>query len=125
MSDAIVFKNVSKCFGAVSAVKEVSFSVPAGTFLGLIGHNGAGKTTCLNMLMGLLRPTEGQIHIHGLDVFEHPLACRKQVGAVPEDMPLYDYLSAREYFEFVVDVRGVGDVSEALDISGLGLDGDR
>jgi ABC-2 type transport system ATP-binding protein len=125
VTDAIVFEKVSKRFGSVLAVKEVSLRVSPGSFVGLIGHNGAGKTTCLNMLMGLLRPTEGQIRIQGFDVFENPLACRQQVGAVPENMPLYEYLSAQEYFEFVAEVRGAGDVAAALDIAGLGTDADR
>jgi ABC-type multidrug transport system ATPase subunit len=77
------------------------------------------------MLMGLLRPTAGQVLINGIDVMTEPLEARKQFGAVVEEPSLYEYLTAREYLEFVAEVRGCGDVSAALEIAGLGSDADR
>ena len=123
--DAIVFENVRKEYGRVVAVERVDLKIAPGSFVGLIGHNGAGKTTCLKMLMGLLRPTEGSVRIYGKDTAKEPLEARKLLGAVPEEPALYEYLSAREFLEFVAEVRGGGDVAKALALTGLGSDADR
>jgi ABC-2 type transport system ATP-binding protein len=125
MTDAIAFRGVKKTFGRVVAVDHVDFSVQPGTFVGLIGHNGAGKSTCLKMLTGLLRPTEGRVEVCGLDVATEPLQARKRLGAVPEEPAVYEWLTAREFLEFVAEVRGGGDVGEALELSALGDDANR
>lgn len=125
MNDAIVFDGVRKTYGRVVAVDRVEFRVPPATFVGLIGHNGAGKSTCLKMLMGLVHPTEGRVSIDGIDVANDPLEARRRLGAVPEEPALYEWLSAREFFEFVADVRGAGDVAAALAIADLGSDAER
>jgi ABC-2 type transport system ATP-binding protein len=77
------------------------------------------------MLMGLLRPTTGRIWVHGVDVAADPLGARRHMGAVPEEPAVYDYLTAREFLEFVAEVRGGGDVRGALELTGLGGDADR
>lgn len=123
--DAVVFDGVRKEYGRVVAVDRVDLRIEAGSFVGLIGHNGAGKSTCLKMLMGLLRPTQGTVSIGGHDVVKAPVEARRQLGAVPEEPALYEYLSAREHLEFVASVRGGGDVAAALELSGLGVDADR
>ena len=122
---AIQFDGVRKDFGRVVAVEGLDLSIAPGTFCGLIGHNGAGKSTSLRMLMGLLQPTSGRILIDGIDVHQDPREARKRYGAVPEEVPVYEYLSAREYLEFVAEVRGGGDVAGALELTGLGADADR
>ncbi|HHO50316.1 MAG TPA: ABC transporter ATP-binding protein [Deltaproteobacteria bacterium] len=122
---AIKFDGVRKTFGRVVAVDRVTFSVPAGSFVGLIGHNGAGKSTCLKMLCGQLRPTEGTVQIAGVDVVAEPLEARRRLGAVPEEPAVYPWLTAREFLELVAEVRGGGDVGEALALAGLGGDADR
>lgn len=122
---AITFDGVRKTFGRVVAVDRVTFSVPPGSFVGLIGHNGAGKSTCLKMLCGQLRPTEGTVKIAGVDVASEPLEARLRLGAVPEEPAVYPWLTAREFLEFVAEVRGEGDVGEALALAGLGDDADR
>lgn len=125
MTAAVEFRDVRKEYGKVIAVDGVDLRLEAGTFVGLIGHNGAGKSTCLRLLMGLLRPTAGTVRINGVDVMESPLEARKQFGAVVEEPSLYEYLTAREYLEFVAEVRGHGSVGDALDIAGLGSDAER
>lgn len=125
MSDAIEFDGVVKAFGAVRAVDGVSFTIPRGAFVGLIGHNGAGKSTCLQMLTGLLRPTSGAVRVGGVDVHAQPRAARQLFGAVPEEPALYEWLTAREMFELVSEVRGAGDIAFGLDIAALGSDADR
>lgn len=121
---AIVFEGVTKSYGHVQALRGIDLRIDGG-FVGLIGHNGAGKSTCLKMLMGLLRPTEGRIFVAGIDVVADPEGARRAIGAVPEEPALYEYLSAREFLEFVVEVRGSGDVEAALELTGLGADADR
>ncbi len=125
MACAVQFEGVRKTFGRVVAVDRVDLCVEPGTFVGLIGHNGAGKSTCLRMLMGLLRPTEGRVRVAGHDVIEAPVQARRHMGAVPEEVALYDFLTAREHLEFVAAVRGGGDVDAALDLAALGADADR
>ena len=124
-ADAIVFEGVRKTFGKVVAVKHVSVRIGPGTFVGLIGHNGAGKSTCLKMLMGLLRPDEGTVRVSGIDVSADPVEARKRYGAVPEEPAVYPWLTAREFLSFVAEVRGEGDVDRALELAGLGGDADR
>ncbi len=121
---AIVFEGVTKTYGKVEAVRGIDLRIDGG-FVGLIGHNGAGKSTCLKMLMGLLRPTSGRISVAGIDVVADPEGARRVIGAVPEEPALYEYLSAREFLEFVAEVRGRGDVDAALALTGLGTDADR
>jgi ABC-2 type transport system ATP-binding protein len=122
---AIRFDAVRRVFGRVVAVEQLDLAVPAGQFCGLIGHNGAGKSTTLRMLMGLLPPSAGRVWVGGVDVFADPASARAKMGAVPEDSAVYDELTAREFLEFIAEVRGGGDVGAALAITGLGGDADR
>lgn len=119
MTAAIEFKKLKKSFGKIRAVRGLNLTVEAGTFVGLIGHNGAGKSTTMSMLMGMLRPTEGQVLVHGLNVVDSLAETRKIVGAVPEEPALYEYLTGREFLEYVIEMRGSGDLEWALDLTGL------
>ena len=126
----VSIRNLTKQFrlpkGLVrTAVDNLSIDFRVGEVTGLLGHNGAGKSTCLKMLMGLLRPTEGTVRVCGVDTTARPVDARRRLGAVPEEPALYEYLSAREHLEFVASVRGGGDVDAALELSGLGADADR
>jgi ABC-2 type transport system ATP-binding protein len=125
MEPAIRLEGLRKRFGRVTAVDGVDLVVPRGSFCGLIGHNGAGKSTTLRMLIGLLRPSEGRVLLDGIDVHTEPIRARARFGAVTEDVPVYEWLTAREYLQFVAEVRGGGDVDEALELTGLGDDADR
>lgn len=122
---AIVVQDVQKHFGRVEAVRGISFTVEPGEFIGFVGPNGAGKSTTIKMLTGQLMPTAGEIRIGGVSVSADPNGARAQVGYVPEEPKMYDYLNAREMIEFVVQTRGRGDVSEALELTGLGADAER
>ena len=125
MNTSIELQGVSKHFGRVEAVNDISLSVEPGQFVGLVGHNGAGKTTTIRMLTGQLSPTSGSIEVAGVDVVADPARAKKVLGVVPEHPALYEYLSAREMIEFVTEVRGGGDVEWALNVAGLGQDADR
>ena len=125
MKPAVVFDNVRKQYGRVVAVDRVDISLHPGSIVGLIGHNGAGKSTCLQMLAGLVRPTEGRVLVDGHDVVQHPAIARARLGVVAEEPALYEYLSAREFLEFVCDVRGADGLEDALELCALGADADR
>jgi len=122
---AIEFHDVARNFGRVQALRGVSFTVQPGEFVGLIGHNGAGKTTALRILTGQLPPSEGRVRVAGLDVQRSPRLARSRMGYAPEQPELYEYLTAREFLEFVAEIRGGGDVVAALDLAALGEDADR
>lgn len=103
----IELKQVTKRFGAVEAVKDVSFLAPKGQIVGLLGQNGAGKTTTLNMLTGYFPPTSGQVLVDGMDMLTHARECKRRIGYLPEKPPLYDEMTVREYLAFVCSLREV------------------
>lgn len=112
--------NVSKTFGEVVAVDDLSFSVAAGEVVGLLGANGAGKTTTMKMILGLLTPTAGEVRIGG-----HPVrdVDRRDVGYVPQGLGLYRDLTVAENLQFAAQAFGVDPPS--LDEAGLGAIADR
>lgn len=125
MTPGIAITGLRKQFGPTVAVEQLDLLVQPGEFVGLIGHNGAGKSTLLKMLAGQLLPTAGTVQIAGIDMLTAPNQARTNLGFVPEEAPLWDYLSAREFLEFVIGVRGKGDLASALELTGLGSDADR
>ncbi|MBV9265222.1 MAG: ABC transporter ATP-binding protein [Acidobacteriaceae bacterium] len=98
---AIAIRDLHKVYGGVHAVDGLTISVPQGSFFGFLGPNGAGKTTTIRMLMGLAQPTGGSIEVLGLRMPEQWLEIRKQIGLVPDDTLLFDYLTGAEYLEFI------------------------
>jgi ABC-2 type transport system ATP-binding protein len=96
-----------KRYGAVEAVRDVSFTVNRGEIVGLLGPNGAGKTTIMKILTCYLFPSGGTARVAGRDVFEDPLGVKKAVGYLPENAPLYPDLSVSEYLNFIADARGL------------------
>lgn len=125
MTTLLELQAVRKRFGKVEALAGVDLRVEAGEFVGLIGHNGAGKSTLLELVSGQILPGEGRILVGGVDVADDPDGARRRMGIVPEEPALWDYLTAREFLEFVAGVRGGGDLAAALELSGLGGDADR
>jgi ABC-2 type transport system ATP-binding protein len=106
--------NVTKTFGYKVALKNVSFSVPAGQICGLLGPNGAGKTTLFRLLMGILKVTEGRLLIDGLDAFEDRVAVKRLIGFLPDEPVFYSYLSGYEVLELSVAMHGL-DVRATMD----------
>lgn len=109
MPNSIVeFKNVSRHFGAVQAVNNVSLNIREGEILGLIGHNGAGKSTLFKMMLGLIPPTAGSIHIQGTPVHGSAFReLRRSIGYLPENLAFYDNLSGLETLHFFAALKGV------------------
>jgi ABC-2 type transport system ATP-binding protein len=106
---ALELDSLSKRFGDKTAVEGLSLSLEPGAFLGLLGRNGAGKSTTLKMVTGLLTPTSGSIRVLGLDLATEALAVKRQIGAMPEDMALLDMLSGPQYLRFVGRMYGMPD----------------
>jgi len=94
-------ERLSKYFGEVKAVHDLSFSVRNGEVFGLLGPNGAGKTTTIKTIIGLIDPTDGRVRVDGINVIEQPLEVKKRIGYVPENCALYENLTAREYLQLV------------------------
>lgn len=104
---AIVTQNLTRRFGALTAVDNVDLKVSAGQFFGFLGPNGAGKSTTIKMLTGLLAPTSGRVELLGLDLAKDPVEIKRQIGVVPEGMGLFERLTGAEYLHFVGRMYGL------------------
>ena len=113
-SDLVRIEDVTKSFGSKTAVKDVSFSVPAGQICGLLGPNGAGKTTLFRLLMGILKATRGRILIDSLDAFDDRVEVKRLIGFLPDEPVFYSYLSGREVLELSAAMHGL-DVADTLE----------
>jgi ABC-2 type transport system ATP-binding protein len=98
-------RTLSKWYGAIRAVSDVSFTLAAGEVLGYLGPNGSGKTTTVGMLTGLVDPSGGAVLFQGGNIADDPIEYRRHVGYVPEEPHLYGYLSGIEYLQLVADLR--------------------
>jgi len=103
----IKVRNLTKNFGEVVAVSDVTFEVHPGEVMGFLGPNGAGKTTTLRILTGYLPATSGNVHVDGLDVLKDSLAVRQRIGYLPENVPLYLDMRVQEYLRYRGLLKGV------------------
>ena len=110
-------QNLSKAYGDVQALDDVSFEVKAGEIVGLLGPNGAGKTTAIKILTGFLQPDEGTVTIDGLDVLTHTLEVQSRIGYLPENAPLYPELSVQKYLMMMADLRQIPQADRIVRLS--------
>jgi ABC-2 type transport system ATP-binding protein len=103
----IEVQHLTKRYGRLTAVEDVSFRVERGEILGFLGPNGAGKTTTMRVLTGYMPATEGKAIVAGFDVFDQPIEAKRRTGYLPETPPLYPDMSVLEYLTFVSKVKGV------------------
>jgi len=103
----IEVQHLTKRYGRITAVDDVSFRVERGEILGFLGPNGAGKTTTMRILTGFMPATEGKAIVAGFDVFDQPLEAKRRTGYLPETPPLYPDMSIVEYLDFVARIKGV------------------
>ena len=121
----IELEHVTKNYGGIPGLRDVSFHVRSGETVGLLGRNGAGKTTALNLITGYFPPTEGIVRIGGKEMFSDPRGCKRMIGYLPEKPPLYDEMTVEEYLLFVSELREVvkkanrEHVAEILELCGL------
>ena len=101
----IEVKNVTKKYGNFTAVDNITFTVKDGEVVGLLGQNGAGKSTTMNMITGFIETTEGNIVINGFDIMKKPLKAKKQIGYMPENVPLYTELTVKEFVTYMAELK--------------------
>ncbi|NBB94021.1 MAG: ATP-binding cassette domain-containing protein [Gammaproteobacteria bacterium] len=100
-------RNLTRRFGPLLAVDDISFEVEPGTVLGFLGPNGAGKSTTMKMLTGFLSPTAGTAEVFGHDIRNDSVAARRMIGYLPEGAPLYGELTVSQFLHFIADARGI------------------
>lgn len=103
----IEVKNLTKRYGGVKALDDISFTAESGEVLGLLGPNGAGKSTTMNIITGYLGATSGAVLIDGVDILEEPKKAKAKIGYLPEIPPLYQDMTVRRYLEFIFDLKKV------------------
>lgn len=115
----IEVQHLTKRYGRVTAVDDVSFRVERGEILGFLGPNGAGKTTTMRVLTGYMPATSGRVLVAGFDVFEQPLDAKRRTGYLPETPPLYPEMTVREYLSFVAEIKGIpaGERKTRIDVA--------
>jgi ABC-type multidrug transport system ATPase subunit len=110
----ISINSVTKRYGNLTAVEDVSLNVSKGEIYALLGANGAGKSTLMRMLVGLSDPDEGKIMVCGEEMARHTLATKRHIGYLPEELILYDHLTGKEYLQLVAGLKNV-ELSKALE----------
>ncbi|HEV2969085.1 MAG TPA: ABC transporter ATP-binding protein [Pirellulales bacterium] len=103
----VILDQLTKRFGAQTAVDSISFEIPAGQIVGFLGPNGAGKSTTLKMLTGMIEPTSGSATICGFDLQREPIEVKRRVGFVPESGAVFESLTGLEYLEMVAALYGI------------------
>lgn len=113
MTPLLEAQALTKHFGSLAAVRDISFTLRRGEVLGFLGPNGAGKSTTMKMLTGFLRPTSGEARIAGFSLDRQPIAAKRRLGYLPEGAPAYGDMAVRDFLHFVGAARGMGDGDRA------------
>ncbi|MGZ5279081.1 MAG: ABC transporter ATP-binding protein [Pseudobdellovibrionaceae bacterium] len=103
----IEVQNLSKSYGGILAIQDLSFQVNKGEVVGFLGPNGAGKSTTMKIITGFMAPSSGQAIVCGFDVFENPIEVKKRIGYLPETPPVYMDMKVRDYLKYVAELKGV------------------
>jgi ABC-2 type transport system ATP-binding protein len=106
MNEMIAVRHLTKRFGPITAVDDVSFAVSRGEVLGFLGPNGAGKSTTMKMITGFLAPTSGTAVICGADIVDAPIAAKRHIGYLPEGAPAYPDMTPAGFLDFIAHIRG-------------------
>jgi ABC-2 type transport system ATP-binding protein len=104
---AVELRNVVKRYNEIVAVNNLNLTINPGEIFGLLGPNGSGKSTMLKMLLGLVQPDAGSVHVLGLNVKEDPVGVKKLIGYAPESPRLYEFLTGIEFLDFIGDIYGI------------------
>ena len=103
----IEVKHLTKRYGKLTAIEDISFTVDTGEVLGFLGPNGAGKSTTMNIITGYISSNEGTVTIDGSEILEEPKKTKQKIGYLPENPPLYTDMTVRKYLEFMFDLKRV------------------
>src|SRR5213083_2053555 len=104
----IEVQNLTKHYGSLTAIRDVSFSVAPGEIVGFLGPNGAGKSTTMRILSCFMPASGGTARVAGYDVFRESMEVRRRIGYMPENVPLYSDMRVAPYLDFVAEVKGIG-----------------
>ena len=121
----IQVENVTKKYGSFVAVNNINFEIEEGEIVGFLGPNGAGKSTTMNMITGFIEPTSGRIIVDGYDISKKPRKAKRQIGYMPEGVPLYSDLTVKEFVTYMAELKGIPSkekkekVKKVLDATGL------
>lgn len=121
----IEVKNVTKKYGSFVAADNLNFSIQKGEIVGLLGPNGAGKSTTMNMITGFIEPTQGEISICGYDMSKKPKKAKREIGYMPEGVPLYIDMTPKEFVRYMAELKKIErknikfEVNEILEKTGL------
>jgi len=110
-------EHISKSFGTIQAIDNVSFEINQGDIVGFLGKNGAGKTTLMRMITSFLTASSGKIFIDGDDITKHSLVIRQKIGYLPETPPLYPDMTVYQYLTFSAEIKGVSSKKQAVQIA--------
>ena len=125
MATLLETRGLGKDYGPLRALSELDLEVEEGEIFGLLGPNGAGKTTAISMMCGVVTPSRGTVRVAGLDIAREPFAARRLIGLVPQDLAIYEELSAEQNLRFFAGLYGVAGaelsarVDWALELAGL------
>lgn len=121
MGISFEIRNLNKSFGKIKAVDNISFAAGTGEIIALLGPNGAGKSTLMNMISGFLAPDSGQIKVFSHDISLDPLACKKQIGFLPEGSPLYADMSVKSFLSYMAELKSAtpSDVKEVMTLANI------
>lgn len=113
----IEVQQLTKRYGDLIAVSNISFSVDSGQILGFLGPNGSGKTTTMRIITGFMPATSGTVKVAGFDIFDDSFEARKRIGYLPENPPLYNDMTVTAYLRFVARIKGMrkAEIPDALD----------
>lgn len=117
---------ISKSFGEIKVLHNLSFAVKKGSITGLLGPNGAGKTTTMRIICGFLTPTKGNVLLDEVNIREDPIRAKLQIGYLPENNPLYYFLTPKEYLKFVAQLKKIpksrikNSIEEVIEACGIG-----
>ena len=103
----IEVKNITKKYGNNLALDNISFKIEEGEIIGLLGPNGAGKSTTMNIITGFIEPTEGQVFVDGIDMLKKPKKAKREIGYMPEGVPLYYDLTVKEFVTYMAEIKKV------------------
>lgn len=113
----IEVQNLTKRYGDLTAVSDISFQAESGQILGFLGPNGSGKTTTMRIITGFMPATAGTVKVAGFDIFDESFEARKRIGYLPESPPLYNDMTVTAYLRFVARIKGMAraDIPDALE----------
>jgi len=119
--------NLNRSYGSFKAVEDVNFSVGSGEIIGLLGHNGAGKTTVMKMLTGCLEPDSGNVMINGHSTDKHLKKVQRDIGYLPENLPVYPEMSVADYLDYAAELKGIrkqkrgSEIARVIEATDLGV----